>query len=378
MDMRRIAAGRIRNFIDLFVDERSHFYVREAGQAVFIHQDRWLSDGRVQQHLRGERWIAVTRAEATRILSVDLDCKNGSNPRMNMFQRYDRIRQVMPEPLIFRSSRSCGLHLYWLLAEEVPTTAAGRLMARILAEQGVQVGQGTCEIRPTTKQCLRLPLGAESVLLKPDSLTQYSTVGTDSGTAIDFLAKNTKRYPAQSILDRLTNAGRQLSFSSPTTPCQPGTANAQTPSSTMIPSTPPMVPSRRYQAGLTQREVAVLWTMTAPLQGLARYRVMQFLFEVVMAFKAAKSDTIALPKRELVKMAGAHSGTYQERLDFAQATGLLKCADHRRSRRHPRRFRLGMRFDGPGDIHTLQDGLKKRDLSFLSPRMRASLMSPNP
>lgn len=114
--------------------------------------------------------------------------------------------------------------------------------------------------------------------------------------------------------------------------------------------------------------------MTTPLQGLVRYRQMQFLFDVVMAFKTAKSDTIALPKRRLVKMAGAHSGTYQDRIDFAEAAGLLKCTNHRRARRHPRRFKLRMQFDGPGDILALREGLRGRDLGFLSPHMRNGLL----
>jgi hypothetical protein len=121
-------------------------------------------------------------------------------------------------------------------------------------------------------------------------------------------------------------------------------------------------------------EIAVLWHVTTRLQGLVRYRQMQFLFDVVMAFKTAKADTLPLPKRKLVKMAGAHSGTYQTRLDFAEAAGLLKCTNYRRARRHPRRFKLGMQFDGPGDIFALQDGLQGRDLGFLSPRMRSGLL----
>jgi hypothetical protein len=374
MPPRAVGTAHLRSFINLFIDERSHFYSRQPGQAVFAHHDRWLTDGHVQRHLEGRWWIAVTRADATRILSVDLDCNAGPDPVGAMFKRYDRIRKIMPEPVVFQSSNSHGLHLYWLVEEEVPTAAAVALMARIFAEQGVQVGRGACEIRPTIGQCLRLPLGDESVLLNPDSLLQYGTVGTDPGASIDFLAHNIKRCRAQYVLDRLTNAGRQLSFSAPTTPCRPGTANAQTPVSTMIPSTPPMVPARPYQAGLTEREMAVLWTVTSQLPGLLRYRQMQFLFDVVLAFKATKSDTMALPKRKLVKMAGAHSGTYQDRLDFAETVGLLTCVNHRRrARRHPRQFRLGMAFDGPGEILKVEDGLDGRDLDFLSPRMRSKV-----
>jgi hypothetical protein len=294
------------------------------------------------------------------MLSLDLDCKGGPDPAGDMLRRYDRIRRILPEPVVFQSSNSRGLHLYWFTAEEIPTEPAVALLSRVLAEQGVQVGRGTCEVRPTTGQCLRLPLGAESALLMPDSLLQYSDIGANPGVAIDFLVRTTKRYRAQQLLDRLTNGGRQLSFPSPGTTTAP---------------MPPVAPAQPLppQTGLTQREVAVLWHITTPLPGLVRYRQMQFLFDVVLAFKAAKSDTIALPKRRLVKMAGAHSGTYQDRLDFAEAAGLLKCANQRRARRHPRRFKLSMQFDGPGDILVLQDGLRGRDLGFLSSRMRSGI-----
>ena len=93
----------------------------------------------------------------------------------------------------------------------------------------------------------------------------------------------------------------------------------------------------------------------------------------MLAFKTARSDTIALPRRKLVKMAGTHSGTYQDRLDFAEAAGLLKCANQRRARRHPRQFKLSMQFEGPGDIIALQDGLRGRDLGFLSQHMRRGI-----
>jgi hypothetical protein len=359
-----IGASQVRNFTDLFIDERSHYYTRRPGQAAFTHRDRWLADGHIRQHLEGRCWVAVTRADATRILSLDLDCKGGPDPEGEMLKRYDRIRRIMPEPVVFQSSNSRGLHLYWFTAEEIPTEPAVTLLSRVLAEQGVQVGRGTCEVRPTTGQCLRLPLGAESALLMPDSLLQYSDIGANPGAAIDFLVRTTKRYRAQQLLDRLTNGSRQLSFPTPNS----------TPATTTAPMRP-VAPAQPLppQPGLTKREIAVLWHVTTPLQGLTRYRQMQFLFDVVLAFKMAKSDTIALPKRRLVKMAGAHSGTYQDRIDFAEAAGLLKCTNHRRARRHPRRFKLGMQFDGTGDILVLQDGLRGRDLGFLSSRMRSGI-----
>ena len=369
MTSRRIDERHIQGFADFFVDERSHFYVKMPGQAGFSHQAKMLTSDHLREHLRGKCWVAVIRAEATRILSLDLDCKAGPDPEGEMLKRYDRIRRLMPEPLVFQSSHSHGLHLYWLLVEDVPTSAAVGLLARTLAEQGVPVGRGTCEIRPTTGQCLRLPLGAESVLLIPDNLTQYAHIGANPSAAIEFLAHNTQRYKADDILERLTHGGRQLSFPPPVTTTPPGTVAGTT---TTAPTTP-TVPARPPEPGLTPREMAVLWHLTTPLEGLARYRQMQFMFDVVTAFKVAGTDTLALPKRKLVQMAGAHSGTYKERLGFAESVGLLTCANHRRARRHPRRFKLGMQFEGPGDIRLLRDGLRGRDLGFLSPRLRSKV-----
>ena len=368
MTSRRIDERHIQGFADFFVDERSHFYVKMPGQAGFSHQAKMLTSDHLREHLRGKCWVAVIRAEATRILSLDLDCKAGPDPEGEMLKRYDRIRRLMPEPLVFQSSHSHGLHLYWLLAEEVPTEPAVSLLARTFAEHGVQVGRGTCEIRPTTGQCLRLPFGAESALLVPDNLTQYGHIGADPAAAIDHLVRNTRRCKADDILDRLTHGGRQLSFPQPASSRPAGTV-----ATTMLASPTSTVPARPPEPGLTQREMAVLWHLTTPLEGLTRYRHMQFLFDVALAFKAAGTDTLALPKRKLVQMAGAHSGTYKERLGFAESVGLLTCANHRRARRHPRRFKLGMQFEGPGDIRLLRDGLRGRDLGFLSPRLRSKV-----
>ena len=122
----------------------------------------------------------------------------------------------------------------------MPTEPAVTLLSRVLTEQGVRMGRGTCEVRPTTGQCLRLPLGAESALLMPDSLLQHDC-GGDPGAAIDLLVRNTQQYRAQQLLDTLTNAGRQLSFPPPPT--------------TMAPSLPkpPAAPAQQLppQSGLT-------------------------------------------------------------------------------------------------------------------------------
>lgn len=167
-DLSRADLGR---FAELFVDERSRFYRKVPGSADFHHQRSWLKDEYLRDHLLGKYWVACLRASETRILSVDLDCHQGPASQAAMVDGYRRIRELMPKPIVFRSSNSGGLHLYWILDAQVPTFAALAMVARHLRENGVRVGRQSCDLRPTPTTCLRLPLGAQSVLLDPERLS---------------------------------------------------------------------------------------------------------------------------------------------------------------------------------------------------------------
>ena len=193
---REITPEQIQNYVELFIDERRHFYVREREGKAFFHKARRLRDEDIMRHLRGEQWIGVVRAPKTRILGVDLDAKGGSlDAREAMVKRYQRIAGTLPPSLVVRSSESGGLHLYWFLDEEVDTAGLVDAVGEFFRGLGLEVRAGAVEIRPTTGQCLRLPFGRGSVLLRPVLLEPYADIGSDIPATVDFLSTAASPIP---------------------------------------------------------------------------------------------------------------------------------------------------------------------------------------
>ena len=63
--------------------------------------------------------------------------------------------------------------------------------------------------------------------------------------------------------------------------------------------------------------------------GLERYRQLQFLFDLVTEFKSRGCDELDLPRERVKNFLGAHSGTYQRRIEFAKTAGIPTEALHR-------------------------------------------------
>jgi hypothetical protein len=368
-----IGASVVSRFSELFIDERSHFYKRPVGNAHFFHEDRWLEDADIRDHLEGRCWVATTRAEATKILGVDLDAKQGPDPEGAMLRRYELILKLMPEPLVFRSSSSRGLHCYWHLEEEVLEERATTMLRHYFMEHEIGVGRGTCEFRPTIGQSMRLPLGAESALLDPHSLLVHEAGREDPAAAIEFIMKNLRRHGCRELQGRIDQNRRQRSIRlRPPVTATMIPESAESPPRADVPSSQPKSDAHST-AGLSQNEMAVLLHVTSPLAGRDRYRQLQFLFDLVTAYKTANTHELELPKRTLVKMTAIHSGSYARRLALAETSGLIVCVNPRRSRRHPRRYRLTMHFESPGTVTSLAAGLRGRDLTFLSKHLQAQI-----
>jgi hypothetical protein len=372
-----VGYSHVERFSRLFVDERSHFYRRSLGRAHFVFERRPLTDSDIREHLRGRCWIAVLRDDATRILSADLDAKSGADAFGAMIARYERITDLMPEPVVFRSSCSGGVHLFWLLEHEVPTEPAMAMLRRYFSENCVEVGPGTCELRATTTESLRLPLGRESVLLHPRTLLPLPEVGEDIFTAIEYLTDQFRPHRSQDILDRVTkNARQQILVGGPSPLAAPPVRATEVVSAEdcglMGESEDGQWPEHR-QTGLAVEEIAAVLQVTRSLSGIDRYRQLQFLFDLLVAFKTAGVQELPLPKRRLVQMGGAHSGSYQRRIAWAETAGLIACTNARRARRQARRYQLLLPLTGEGKIVSLEEGLRHEDLTFLSSHLRRTI-----
>jgi len=174
-------------------------YITRRGEGRwYLVKDQPLSNELLISHLEGrDFWVGTgcrrdrgSKRFVTDHVVIDLDAHMGD---MDLRARYDRVTRVLGRPsLLFRSSRSGGFHLYYFLSEPVelhrlraPDGRGGAVM-RLLAAAGLLEVPGSLEVYPRghyrngpTHNRIRLPFGAGSRLLDPDSLLP-NTAGTSS------------------------------------------------------------------------------------------------------------------------------------------------------------------------------------------------------
>jgi hypothetical protein len=139
------------------------------------------------RHLGGERWVATgarrdpnSRRHIADYFAADID--NNGDAR-DVLGRFDRVVQALgPPTLVFRSSDSGGLHVYWFLTEpadlhRLRPPRKGGLVRALLAAHGESEAAGRVELFPRgsyrlygPQTRLRLPFGAQSRLLDPTDL----------------------------------------------------------------------------------------------------------------------------------------------------------------------------------------------------------------
>ena len=199
-----------------------------------------LSNHHLISHLTHEFWIATGARKSTApnkrghhtvwYFAVDLDYRpkdhaDGETAMADLRRRYDAIAACLGTPsLVFQSSASGGLHLYYLLTAPVdlnrlstgglpPKKQTGRgAIERLLRASDIEIAPARCEFYPcpTLKgesrgNRLRLPFGRDSRLLCADALTPLTKgcLGEDLRLVADRLEQERVRlYAFQSFFDR--------------------------------------------------------------------------------------------------------------------------------------------------------------------------------
>ena len=163
LDRLGLSERDFENYQRLFIGDRWRYVKRDS------QRDTWrtlyfpLQDGTVLYHLQGRYWIGNFGRPVTEAIAIDLD------KGKDLFDRYELVlKTINQEPLIFESSKSGGLHLYYRLDTVQPTRQVSQIIERFLETKGIRVESGKIEIYPSTARALRLPLGRDSYLLDSD------------------------------------------------------------------------------------------------------------------------------------------------------------------------------------------------------------------
>ena len=133
----------------------------------------------------GARWDRRIRRHLTDFVVIDLDAEE------DIYTRYDATLAALGQPsLVFRSSDSLGLHLYYLLDQAMDLytlrsdTGDAGVVLSILNGAGIPEEPGRVEVYPRgsterfgIQNRIRVPFGAGSRLLEPESLTPFIAGG---------------------------------------------------------------------------------------------------------------------------------------------------------------------------------------------------------
>lgn len=108
----------------------------------------------------------------TRQLIIDLDL-HSVEQYDTAWDRYRAIRElIVPTPLVFRTSRSGSMQLVWFLSDLVPVIDVVDRTKDAFSRSEVSLSvKAGVEIFPTPSMaCIRMPLGAHSAFLEPETL----------------------------------------------------------------------------------------------------------------------------------------------------------------------------------------------------------------
>lgn len=128
-------------------------------------------------HLEGHIWIACEMPQYTSHFAIDLDIGGG---KKDLRSRYDAIIKILPNPIVFQSSNSWGLHLYYLLERPMHREVLRHLLQVEIQAANVKEAPGQVEFFPGYLRKLRLPLGKDNYLLDNRSLESLRLNPRDS------------------------------------------------------------------------------------------------------------------------------------------------------------------------------------------------------
>ncbi|MGA2624225.1 MAG: hypothetical protein ABSF91_10260 [Bacteroidota bacterium] len=145
-----------------------------------------LNEYEVVKHLAGEFHVAKQMSGKNDFFVIDLDShKDNGTP---IEERYRAVIQIFGLPMVFRSSESGGLHLYYFLEKPMWRPSIWASIEEIIRyNPKLRPKPGNIEYFPGTIDHLRLPLGKGSMLLDPNSLFP---MGLNLKQSIWYVAKH--------------------------------------------------------------------------------------------------------------------------------------------------------------------------------------------
>ena len=184
----QITQGDLDFYSSTFVKDRIHFLINE-GQGwiqakTSSGNDFPLSDNVLAYHLLGKYWVAVYSPEISPYLCLAATVVPDAS------EYFAAVLQWLQTPLIFFSERRQRIQFYAHLDFPIRTRKLSTLTIGELDVRGLIRGPVTWQHFPVEGKSISLPLGRDSVLLRPDT---FKPLGTDLKGSIQFIRENLTR-----------------------------------------------------------------------------------------------------------------------------------------------------------------------------------------
>jgi hypothetical protein len=148
----------------------------------------------VVRHLSQEYWVARDIPKETDFFCIDLDVHETES----LYKLYEQIKIIIGIPLVFQSSKSGGLHLYYFLERSFKRKWLAVQLKQVFDNRHITLKPGLIETFPGfNHQHLRLPLGKDSVLLDPSNLSLISQSLQESIQYVKYYKLNHTLFVAQ-------------------------------------------------------------------------------------------------------------------------------------------------------------------------------------
>ena len=118
-------------------------------------------------HLEGKCHISRALPENINLFAIDLDYRGS---RKELITRFRVVTDILQNPVVFQSSKSKGLHLYWFFKSPRYIENISLRLRSLLDRKNIKVEKGKYETFPGTCHNLRLPLGRDNFLLDNQTL----------------------------------------------------------------------------------------------------------------------------------------------------------------------------------------------------------------
>jgi len=134
-----------------------------------------LQDDQIADHLAEINTYGTTSGPETDYIVIDIDLHDNSiNSKKDFHKRLERIYELFPASVLIRSSSSGGIHLYQFFEDHHPLQDVLQFTENRLRHASLYLAPGRIELFPRENRGLRLPLGKDSYLLDPETLTRAS------------------------------------------------------------------------------------------------------------------------------------------------------------------------------------------------------------